>query len=57
MPVGAPHIVCAGCGRATSLWAPLCGTCQSIADDFEIPPVQGERYRDVLIERAVDHEE
>lgn len=56
MPVAAPHIVCRGCGRPTSLWSPLCCTCQSIAD-YELPPVIGERYRDVLIERDAETKE
>lgn len=56
MPVSAPHIVCVGCARPTSLWAPLCTTCQSIADD-ELPPVIGERYRDVLDQRAAETKE
>jgi len=54
-PVTAPHIVCAGCGKPTSLWMPLCPACQSIVDD-ELPPCVGERYRDALVERAIDQE-
>ena len=56
MPVSAPFIACAGCACQTSLWMPLCPNCQSIDDD-ELPPVLGERYRDVLSERAAESKE
>jgi hypothetical protein len=48
-PVAAPYITCRACGRQTSHLAPLCRDC-----DDELPPVIGERYRDVLAERAYD---
>lgn len=53
-PVTAPHIVCAGCGTQTSLWAPLCPTCQSIADetDDEPSPRFVERRLDELFDRS-----
>lgn len=53
-PVAAPYIRCTGCGRATSHLAPVCPTCESLDD--ELPPVIGERYRDVLDARRIDPE-
>lgn len=55
MPVSTPHIVCGHCGKPTSLWMPLCTACAGGAD--ELPPVIGERFRDVLDERARHHQE
>lgn len=50
--VSAPHIVCCACGRQTSHLAPLCDECEDT-----LAPCVGERFRDVLDERALDNQD
>ncbi len=50
-------IVCVGCGRPVSIYTPICPECLSGIEgvDDDLPPVIGERYRDVLDDIALNN--